>query len=121
MCQRALGDLISTWTSSINFLALLLPILSPILSIPKFRYFILIVKQLCVLPSSESKCSAECFKILDSAQTTHCIKLKEALHMSRLKPELNTQMHDNFTPLPKKKEKGKKRLTFQVLHLRRRV
>ena len=41
--------------------------------------------------------------------------------MSRLKPELNTQMQNNFTPLPKKKEKGKKRLTFQVLHLRRRV
>ena len=120
MCQRALGDLISTWTSSINFLALLLPILPPILSIPKFRYFILIVKQSCAIPSSKSKCSAESFKILDSDKT-NCIKLQEALHMSRLKPELNTQMHDNFTPLPKKKEKGKKRLTFQVLHLRRRV
>ena len=29
--------------------------------------------------------------------------------MSRLKPELNTQMHDNFTPLPKKKRKGEKK------------
>lgn len=41
--------------------------------------------------------------------------------MSRLKPELNTQMQDHFTSLPKKKKEKKKRLTFQVLHLRRRV
>ena len=40
--------------------------------------------------------------------------------MSRLKPELNTQMQDHFTSLSKKKRE-KKRLTFQVLHLRRRV
>ena len=41
--------------------------------------------------------------------------------MSRLKPMLNTQMHDNFNSLPKKKKEREKRLTFQALHLRRRV
>ena len=33
--------------------------------------------------------------------------------MSRLKPELNTQMHDNFNSLPKKKKrKGEKKVNF---------
>ena len=32
--------------------------------------------------------------------------------MSRLKPELNTQMHDNFNSLPKKKKKREKKVNF---------
>ena len=33
------------------------------------------------------KCSVDCFKIVDSAKTKHCLKLKEAIYISHLKPE----------------------------------
>ena len=42
-------------------------------------------------PSCKRKCSVDCYKIVDSANTKHCLKLKEAIDINRLKPELNAQ------------------------------
>ncbi len=33
-----------------------------------------------------------CHKILDSAKTSYCLKLKEAFYINSLKPELHTQI-----------------------------
>ena len=46
-------------------------------------------------PSCKRKCSVDCFKIVDSANSRHCLKLKEAIYISRLKPELNAQLQHN--------------------------
>ena len=46
-------------------------------------------------PSCKRKCSVDCFKILDSAKTRHCLQLKEAIYIIRLKPELNVQLQHN--------------------------
>ena len=48
-----------------------------------------VYKHLNSSPSCKRKCSVDCFKIVDSAKTRHCLKLKEAIYISRLKPELN--------------------------------
>ena len=49
-----------------------------------------VYKHLNSSPSCKRKCSGDCFKILDSAKTRHCLKLKKAIYISRLKPELIT-------------------------------
>ena len=54
-----------------------------------------VYKHLNASPSCKHKCSVDCFKILDSAKTRHCLKLKEAIYTSRLKPELNAQLQHN--------------------------
>ena len=46
-------------------------------------------------PSCKRKCSVDRFKILDSAKTRHYLTLKEAIYISRLKPELNAQLQHN--------------------------
>ena len=47
-----------------------------------------VYKHLNCPPNCKRKCSVDCFKIVDSAKTRHCLKLKEAIYISRLKPEL---------------------------------
>ena len=37
------------------------------------------------LPNCKRKCSVGCFKIVDSANSRHCLKLKEAIYISRSK------------------------------------
>ena len=54
-----------------------------------------VYKHLNGSPSCKRKGSVGCFKILDSAKTRHCLKLKEAIYISRLKPELNAQLQHN--------------------------
>ena len=54
-----------------------------------------VYKHLNGSPSCKLKCSVDCFKILDSAKTRNCLKLKEAIYISRLKPELNAQLQHN--------------------------
>ena len=59
-----------------------------------------VYKHLNGSPSCKCKCSVDCFKIVDSAKTRHCqmsslVKLKEAIYISRLKPELNAQLQHN--------------------------
>ena len=54
-----------------------------------------VYKHLNGSPSCKRKCSVDCFKIVDSAKTRHCLKLKEAIYISRLKPELNAQLQHN--------------------------
>ena len=54
-----------------------------------------VYKHLNGSPSCKHKCSVDCFKIVDSAKTRHCLKLKEAIYISRLKPELNAQLQHN--------------------------
>ena len=46
-------------------------------------------------PSCKHKCLVDCFKIVDLANTRHCLKLKEAIYISRFKPELNAQLQHN--------------------------
>ena len=50
-----------------------------------------VYKHLNGSPSCKRKCSVDCFKTVDSANSRHCLKLKEAIYISRLKPELNAQ------------------------------
>ena len=54
-----------------------------------------VYKHLNGSPSCKRKCSVDCFKIVDSANSRHCLKLKEAIYISRLKPELNAQLQHN--------------------------
>ena len=44
-----------------------------------------VFKHLNGSPSCDRKCSVDCFKIVDSAKTRHCLKLKEAMYISGLK------------------------------------
>ena len=47
----------------------------------------------------KSLCSEGCFSILNSADTKYKLKVKEALHISWLKPDLNKQVkHYRLTP-----------------------
>ena len=54
-----------------------------------------VYKHLNGSPTCKRKCSVDCFKNLDSAKTRHCLKLREAIYNSRLKPELNAQLQHN--------------------------
>ena len=54
-----------------------------------------VYKHLNGSPSCKHKCSFDCFKIVDTAKTRHCLKLKEAIYINRLKPELNVQLQHN--------------------------
>ena len=54
-----------------------------------------VYKHLNGSPSCKQKCPVDCFKILDSAKTKRCLKLKEAIYISRLKQELNAQLQHN--------------------------
>ena len=47
--------------------------------------------------SCKRKCSVDCFKIVDSANSRHCRKLKEAIYISHLKPEI---MHQSIPAVP---------------------
>ena len=42
-----------------------------------------IYKQLSGSPSCNRKCSVDCFKMVDSAKSRHCLKLKKAIYISR--------------------------------------
>ena len=44
-------------------------------------------------PSCKNQYSQSCFKILDSANSTFSLKIKEALHRNKVNPELNVQVH----------------------------
>ena len=44
-------------------------------------------------PSCKNQYHPSCFKIIDSDTSTISLKLKEALHIKKLKPELNIQVH----------------------------
>ena len=54
-----------------------------------------VYKHLNGSPSCKRKCSVDCFKIVDSAKTRRCLKPKEVIYISRLKPELNAQLQHN--------------------------
>ena len=54
-----------------------------------------VFKHLNGSPSCNHKCLVDCFQIVDSAKTRHCLKLKEAIYISRVKPELNAQLQHN--------------------------
>ena len=46
-------------------------------------------------PNCKRKFSVDCFKNKDSAKGRHCLKLKEAIYITRLKTELNAQLQHN--------------------------
>ena len=54
-----------------------------------------VYKHLNGSPICKRKCSVDCFKILDLAKSRHCLKLKEAIYISRLKPKVNGQLQHN--------------------------
>ena len=43
-------------------------------------------------PNCKNQYTSDCFKILDSAKTVYSLKLKEAIYINSLKPDLNTQV-----------------------------
>ena len=51
-----------------------------------------VYKHLHESPQCKSLCSEDCFSILDTADTKYILKIKEALHMSWIKPDLNKQV-----------------------------
>ena len=56
----------------------------------------IVYKHLNGSPGCKRKCSVDCFKIVDSANSRHCLKLKAAIYIGCLKPELNAQLqHSN--------------------------
>ena len=52
-----------------------------------------IYKHLHTSPSCKNLLSQSCFKIIDSANSTFSLKIKEALHINKLNPDLNVQIH----------------------------
>ena len=53
-----------------------------------------VYKHLNGSPGCKHKCSFDCFKIVDTVKTRYCLKLKEAIYINRLKPELNAQLQE---------------------------
>ena len=45
------------------------------------------------LNGNVQSCSTDCFEILDSAPTKFQLKLKEAMYINWVKPNLNQQVH----------------------------
>ena len=57
-----------------------------------------IFKHLKNSPSSKSLCIESCFKVLDSANNYHNLKIKEALHIMWERPNFNKQLkHYNIS------------------------
>ena len=57
-----------------------------------------IFKHLKNSPSCKSLCNESCFKVLDSANNYHNLKVKEALHIMCERPNLNKQLqHYNIS------------------------
>ena len=54
-----------------------------------------VYKHLNGSPGCKRKCLFDCFKIVNTAKTRHCLKLKEAIYINCLKPELNAQLQHN--------------------------
>ena len=52
-----------------------------------------IYKHLHASPSCHNQFSQSCFKIIDSAHSTFSLKIKEALHINKLNPDLNVKIH----------------------------
>ena len=52
-----------------------------------------IFKHLQNSPLCKSQFTPDCFKVIDKANSTFSLKLKEALHIKKQKPDLNKQIH----------------------------